>query len=147
MKKYAISTLTDILYIFISLTLTLIAHIMLEIIANFTLKPFISRNEEAYKLIIAIISLLLFSMLLVYFKHRIKSKKTKLDISILFFIPILALINAFLNSPITVLIKPIFMLEVILESKIAAYLISISVSLITYYTYLLIYNIRLENKF
>jgi len=147
MKKYVKSILIDLLYIFISLTLTLLAYLMLEIIANFTLKPFISRNEEAYNLILAIISMLLFPMLLMYFKYCLKRKKTKLDISMLFLISILALINAFSNSPITVLIKPIFMLEVILESKIAAYLISIAVSLITYYTYLLIYVKRVENKF
>lgn len=145
MKKYVKSILIDLLYIFISLTLTLLAYLMLEIIANFTLKPFISRNEEAYNLILAIISMLLFPMLLMYFKYCLKRKKTKLDISMLFLISILALINAFSNSPITVLIKPIFMLEVILESKIAAYLISIAVSLITYYTYLLIYVKRVEN--
>ena len=145
MKKYVKSILIDLLYIFISLTLTLLAYLMLEIIANFTLKPFISRNEEAYNLILAIISMLLFPMLLMYFKYCLKRKKTKLDISMLFLISILALINAFSNSPITALIKPIFMLEVILESKIAAYLISIAVSLITYYTYLLIYVKRVEN--
>lgn len=145
MKKHVKSILIDLLYIFISLTLTLLAYLMLEIIANFTLKPFISRNEEAYNLILAIISMLLFPMLLMYFKYCLKRKKTKLDISMLFLISILALINAFSNSPITVLIKPIFMLEVILESKIAAYLISIAVSLITYYTYLLIYVKRVEN--
>lgn len=151
MKKFIVNLLFDLLYITVSLILTCIAYFMLNTVAYLILKPFILSNGQAYNLVITVFSMILFSMLLIYFKYNFKKNKisnqrTREDLSILFWLPALILINAFSKSNLTILLKPIFLLNGIIKNEALSYFISLVILIMSYYIYLYICRKTLEKQ-
>ncbi len=145
MRKFIVNLLFDLLYITISLILTCLAYFMLNTVADLILKPFISSKEQAYNFVITVFSMVLFSMLLVYFKHCFKKNKIsnqwkREDLSILLLLPVLALISTFVKTSVTFLLKPIFLHNGMLKNEASAHLISLVILLTSYYLYLFIYR-------
>ncbi len=148
MKKCIVNLFFDLLYITVSLILTTLSYFMLNTVANLTLKSIIASNERAYNFVIAIFSMILFSMILVHFKKaKLSSCWKRADLSIIFLLIALALINAFSKSNLTILLKPIFLLNRIIKNEALSYFISLVILSISYYIYLLMYRKSLAKQF